>query len=85
MKIDKILKIKKSKVRIFPLQTRDSAFILYPDLPSSYLLALLIDKIWFNLSQFNIDYVYPTQKYIDKTLKNILNYDEKYFIFYLKN
>ena len=68
MKIENINNLKQSKIRLFPLQTRDYGFILYPDLPSSYLLSLLIDKLGFELSQFQIDYVYPFHKYVERLL-----------------
>lgn len=83
--IDNIMNIKQSKIRLFPLQTRDPSFILYQDLPTSYLMTLLIDTLWFSLHQFSIEYVYPFQKYISYLLKEIQYFEEEYFIFYLEN
>jgi hypothetical protein len=37
--------IKNKKIRLFPLQTEDYSFILQPDLPTSYLISLMVDKI----------------------------------------
>lgn len=85
MKINNIYNIKKSKIRIFPFQTKDQAFILFDDLPASYLLTLLIEKLWFNIDQFVFDYVYPFKKYVEKLINNIEWYNEDYFIFYLEN
>jgi len=83
--ITNILNIKNSNIRIFPLQTRDHAFILFPDLMISYLFTLLIDRIWFNINQFSIDFVFPSKKYVRNLMKNILTYEEEYFIFFLEN
>ena len=85
MSINNLLNLKKAQIRIFPFHTNDTSFILYNDLPTSYLLSLLIWKLWFNLNQFVFDYVYHTKKYIDKTLINLSDYKEDYFIFYLEN
>jgi hypothetical protein len=85
MKINNLLKIKESKIKFFPLQTRDHAFILYPDLPTAYLLPLLIDKIGFSINQFSFEHVYSTNKFLNRILYNINDYDEDYFIFYLEN
>lgn len=85
MRISKIYNIKNAKIRIFPFQTMDYEFILFADLPSSYLLTLLIEKLWFNIDQFVIDYVFPFEKYVNKTLNNIESCKEDYFIFYLEN
>jgi hypothetical protein len=67
MRIQNIKDMKRSKIRFFPFQTKDHAFILFQDLPFSYLMSLLIDKIGFSLDQFTMDYVYPFKKYIRKT------------------
>ncbi len=85
MMIDNIYRIKHSYIRLFPLQTRDMGFVLYHDLPSAYLLSLLIDSIWFKLDQFKIEYVYPTIKCKNKILENLNNYHEDFFIFSLEN
>ena len=85
MKINNISNLQSSQIRIFPLQTKDHSFILFPDLPSSYLLTLLIDKLGFLLSQFSVEYIYPTEKSVNHILKNISGYDENYFIFNLEN
>lgn len=85
MKIKNILNIKGSKIRIFPFQSNDHDFILYPDLQVSYLLTLLIDKIWFNLFQFTLTYIYPTKKFIEKIFEDLKLYEEDYFLFYLEN
>ncbi len=85
MKVSNILNIRNSKIRIFPFQTRDTSFILYPDLPTSYLLGLLVDKIGFQLQQFVFEYVYPTNTCVKKIISEIENYKEEYFIFYLEN
>ncbi len=77
--------IQHSKIRLFPLQTRDSSFIMFPDLPTSYLITFLTEKCNFKRSQFTIDYVYPFQKYVEKTLHQICTYEEDYFVFYLEN
>jgi hypothetical protein len=85
MKISNIHDLKNNRIRIFPFQTKDHSFILFPDLQVAYLLSLLIDKIGFVLSQFSVEYVYPTNKCVDHILKNIGEYEEKYFIFNLEN
>ena len=80
-----ILKIKDSKIRLFPLQTMDHSFMLVNDLPTSYLITLLIDRLGFLLKNISLEYVYPTNIYTNLLLENIWNYDEDYFIFYLEN
>lgn len=85
MKINNINDIKKSHIRIFSLQTQDIFFVLYHDLPSFYLLSLLIDRLWFELEQFSIQYVYPFKNYFDYISPKIEHFKEEYFIFFLEN
>lgn len=85
MTVQNIHNIKHSQIKIFPFQTKDHSFILFPDLPTAYLLTLLIDKLNFQLDQFSFEYIYPTNKCVDGILTNMWEYDEKYFIFYLEN
>lgn len=83
--INNIYDIKNSRIRIFSLQTKNQYYIMVPDLNSSYLLSLLIDKIWFQLNQFEIDYIFPFNKYSTNLVNNLDSYDEDYFIFYIEN
>ena len=80
-----IKNIKNSKIRLFPLQTKDHGFILYNDLPSSYLLSFLIDKCNFNINQFKIEYVYLFKNYVKDLFNKLDNFEEEYFIFSLEN
>jgi hypothetical protein len=43
--ISNIQNIKSSKIKIFPLQTKDVFMILWQDLPTAYLMTLLINKL----------------------------------------
>ena len=85
MTINSIKQIKKKNIRIFPFQTKDVSFLLYNDLSCGYLLSLLIDKLWFSIFQFNITYIFPFNKFVDKILSELKSFKEEYFIFFLEN
>lgn len=85
MNITNITNICNSKIRFFPLQTQDIYFILYQDLPSSYLISLLIERIGFHLNQFSIEYVYPFRNYFEYIAPKLENFEEEYFLFFLEN
>ncbi len=85
MKIENIQNLKYKNIRLFPLQTQDIYFILYHDLPSLYLISLLVDKLWFHISQFSIEYVYPFRNYFNYISEKLGSFTEDYFIFWLEN
>ncbi len=73
------------KIRLFPFQTKDVSFAMQPDIVSSTLISLCIDKLWFWLEQFSIQYVYPFESSYDYIKSKIQDYQEDYFIFFLEN
>lgn len=75
----------KSKIRIFSLQTKDPGMICRPDLSVSYLVSLLVDKLWMNFFNISLETIYPFRKYSDFLLNNIHNLREDYFLFFLEN
>lgn len=85
MKIDNILNIKNSKIRIFPFQTQDVWFIMMHDLYSSYLLSLMIDKLGFDLQQFSKTYVYAFWNFFDYIKEKVIYFEDEYFIINLEN
>lgn len=85
MKVKNIENLINSKIRIFSLQTQDVYFVLYPDLQSLYLISLLVDKIWFNINQISLSYVYPFKSYFDYISENLFDFEEEYFLFFLEN
>lgn len=83
--MEMITDIKNKNIRIFPLQTEDFSFVLQADLPSSYLISLFVDKIWINLSQIWVTYIYPLTSFYESFIEKIKFFKEDYFIFYLEN
>gem|GEM_PF-3097647 len=85
MRVNDIKQITDSQVRIFSLQTRDPSFILFPDLPSAYLINTLIQLCSFKLRNIKVEYVYPFSRYVEELLSNMEEYREDYFVFFLEN
>lgn len=72
-------------VRIFSIQTKDPGMICKPDLSVGYLVSLLVDKIGMDLFNITSEILYPFKKYADFLLKNLSNFQEDYYIFFLEN
>jgi hypothetical protein len=83
--ISNIQNIKSGKIKIFPLQTRDVFMVLWHDLPTAYLMTLLIDKLGFHITQFSIEYVYSFKNYPEILFSKLKDFNEDYFIFFLED
>lgn len=84
-KINNIIHIKNSKMRLFPFQPKDPFFVLQNDYITWFLISLLVDKIWFSLNQISVSYVYSFSSYFDYFVNKVSLFEEDYFIFTLEN
>ena len=80
-----IEKLNSKKIRFFLLQSFDTGFFLFKEYYFWYLLNLMVEKLWFNLENINVEIVFPFNKYLDLCLEKLDFYNEDVFIFYLEN
>lgn len=72
-------------LRIFYPQTRDPGMLLWPEVQAGYASAFLTGKLGMNPQDVRVESMYPFPKYHAELLRELPNFREKTFLFFLEN